>query len=74
MALLQRIEQTDFFQKVRGDHVVSPLQQEELWPNFGYEGSSADQGGYITRGFGDIDWLQRLSGTNSREESIMRTF
>jgi len=24
---------------------------------FGYEGASADKGGYIERGFDDIDWL-----------------
>ena len=29
----------------------------EVWPLFGYEGPSADKGGYIDRGFDDIDWL-----------------
>jgi hypothetical protein len=57
VALLQGIAQTSLFQKLRGDLVVSLYNQHELWPRFGYEGSSADQGGYIHRGFGDIDWL-----------------
>jgi hypothetical protein len=59
VALLQRIEQTDFFGKVRGDLVVSLYNQKELWPKFGYEGSSAEHGGYIKRGFADIDWLPK---------------
>ena len=53
------IEQTAFFQKVRGDLVVSLYNQKELWPKFGYEGSSAEHGGYIKRGFADIDWLPK---------------
>ena len=60
VALLQRIEQTAFFQKIRGDLVVSLYNQKELWPKFGYEGSSAEQGGYIKRGFADIDWLPKV--------------
>jgi len=31
--------------------------QKPLWAKFGYEGSSADKGGYINRGFNDIDWV-----------------
>ena len=60
VALLQRIEQTDFFQKIRGDLVVSLYNQMEVWPKFGYEGSSAEHGGYIKRGFADIDWLPKV--------------
>jgi hypothetical protein len=59
IVLLQGIEQTDFFKKLRSDLVVSLYNQEELWPKFGYEGSSAEHGGYIKRGFNDIDWLPK---------------
>lgn len=59
VALLQGIEQSPFFQKIRGDLVVSLYNQKELWPKFGYEGSSAEHGGYIARGFADIDWLPK---------------
>lgn len=58
--LLQRIEQTDFFKNIRGDLVVSLYNQKAVWPKFGYEGSSAEQGGYIKRGFADIDWLPKV--------------
>ena len=60
VVLLQGIEQTDFFKTVRSDLVVSLYNQEELWPKFGYEGSSAEHGGYIKRGFNDIDWLPKV--------------
>lgn len=59
VVLLKEIEQSDFFQKVRGDLVVSLYNQKEVWPRFGYEGSSAEHGGYIDRGFADIDWLPK---------------
>jgi hypothetical protein len=57
--LLQAVEHTDFFKKLRADLVVSLYNQHELWPKFGYEGSSAEYGGYIDRGFDDIDWLPK---------------
>ena len=60
IVLLQGIEQTDFFKSVRSDLIVSLYNQEELWPKFGYEGSSAEHGGYIKRGFNDIDWLPKV--------------
>jgi hypothetical protein len=59
IALLQGIEQTDFFKSMRSDLAVSLYNQEALWPKFGYEGSSAEHGGYINRGFADIDWLPK---------------
>ena len=60
VTLLQGVEHTDFFKKVRADMVVSLYNQHELWPKFGYEGSSAEYGGYLARGFNDIDWLPKV--------------
>lgn len=57
LRVLTAIERTPFFQKLRGDLVVSLYNQPAIWPKFGYEGSSAEHGGYIARGFDDIDWL-----------------
>jgi hypothetical protein len=28
-----------------------------VWRHFGYEGASAQHGGYINRGFDDLNWL-----------------
>jgi hypothetical protein len=55
--VLRAVETTAFFQKLRGDLVVSLYNQKEVWPKFGYEGSSFEHGGYLHRGFNDIDWL-----------------
>ena len=57
VAILREIEDTPFFQAVRSDLVVSLYNQKELWPLFGYEGESYSKGGYIERGFDDIEWL-----------------
>lgn len=59
VVLLQAIEQGEFFQKLRSDLIASLYNQKEVWPKFGYEGSSAEYGGYINRGFADIDWLPK---------------
>ena len=57
VAILKQIEDTAFFQTIRGGLVVGLYNQKEVWPLFGYEGASANQGGYLERGFDDIDWL-----------------
>ena len=59
VAILRGLEDSDFFQKIRSDLVVSIYNQHDIWPKFGYEGASADKGGYIHRGFNDIDWLPK---------------
>lgn len=59
VALLRGIEQTEFFKKLRSDLVVSLYNQHDLWPKFGYEGASAEKGGYLHRGFDDISWLPK---------------
>ena len=58
VAVLRTMETTPFFQKVRGDMVVALYNQLAVWAKFGYEGSSAEHGGYLHRGFDDIDWLK----------------
>lgn len=55
--VLQSIETTAFFQTVRSGLVTGLYNQKEVWPIFGYQGESFSQGGYIERGFNDIDWL-----------------
>lgn len=57
VALLRKIDTTPFFQAVRSDLVVSLYNQPEVWPIFGYEGEAYSKGGYIHRGFDDIEWL-----------------
>ena len=60
VALLQGIEAGKFFAAVRADLVVSLYNQKPLWRKLGYEGSSAEHGGYLERGFNDIEWVDKV--------------
>jgi hypothetical protein len=57
VAILRGMENSAFFQKIRGGLVTGFYNQKEVWPFFGYEGESFSKGGYIDRGFDDINWL-----------------
>ena len=57
VAILKTVEQSEFFQTIRAGLVTGLYNQKEVWPLFGYEGESFSHGGYIDRGFNDIDWL-----------------
>ena len=57
LPLLLRIQHTTFFGFVRQTVVVSLYEDEELWEVIGYEGPSFEKGGYLHRGFDDLDWL-----------------
>lgn len=55
--ILRGMEDSAFFQRIRGGLVTGLYNQKAVWPLFGYEGESYSQGGYIDRGFDDINWL-----------------
>jgi hypothetical protein len=55
--ILRGMEDSAFFQQVRGGLVTGLYNQKAVWPIFGYEGASFEYGGYIDRGFNDINWL-----------------
>lgn len=55
---LKGIEGSDFFELVRSTAVVEVYSDPRTWQLVGYEGPSFDQGGYINRGFDDLDWLE----------------
>lgn len=55
--LLKQIEGGPLFQKMRGDLVVSLYNDHEVWEILGYEGESYSKGGYLERGFNDLEWL-----------------
>jgi hypothetical protein len=57
VTILQAVEPGAFFKAVRADLVVSLYNQKPVWEKFGYEGASAQHGGYLHHGFNDIDWL-----------------
>lgn len=57
VAVLKKMEDSAFFQTVRGGLVTGLYNQKAVWPIFGYEGESFSQGGYLNHGFDDINWL-----------------
>jgi hypothetical protein len=57
LELLRSISSTTFFAEVRGQVITSLYDDREVWALLGYEGPSYDQGGYLNRGFDDLDWL-----------------
>ncbi len=57
VGILQSMEGTPFFQKIRGDMITGIYNNPDVWQALGYEGASAHLGGYIKRGFDDIAWL-----------------
>jgi hypothetical protein len=56
---LERLEQTPFFQRLRSDFLVFFYSNPAIWSRLGYEGPSNDRGGYLHRGFNDINWIKR---------------
>ena len=57
VALLRTVSNSPMFETIRSGLIVSLYNQPEVWPIFGYEGESYSKGGYIKRGFDDIDWI-----------------
>lgn len=57
LADAKAIEGSDFFELVRSTAVVEIYSDPQTWKLLGYEGPSFAQGGYIDRGFNDLDWL-----------------
>lgn len=71
VAALTRLEETPFFQAVAAEVVVNLYSQPDAWPHFGYEGPSNDKGGYLNRGFDDIDWLD--DAPDRRDSPVVET-
>lgn len=54
--ILRAIELSAFFQKFRGELLMGIYNNKALWPKFGYDGSSWENGGFMET-FDKIDWL-----------------
>lgn len=57
LAIVTAIEGSPFFNTVRAKCVTSIYDNDMAYAVFGYPGASWDKGGYITRGFQDLNWL-----------------
>lgn len=57
IAAMQQLEATPFFTYMLEKTTLYFYNNPEVWPHFGYQGSSWEKGGYIDRGFDDADWI-----------------
>lgn len=57
LQVLRDAEDAPFFKVIRAVAVVALYDDHEVWELLGYEGASYDKGGYLNRGFNDLDWL-----------------
>lgn len=56
-AVVEAITGTALFTLVHSTAVVALYDDHQVWELLGYEGASFDKGGYLHRGFNDLDWL-----------------
>jgi hypothetical protein len=57
LELLRSISGSSFFEVVRSKVILTLYDDREVHRLLGYEGPSFDEGGYLHRGFDDLDWL-----------------
>lgn len=62
IAVLRDLETTAFVNTVRTTVLHDLYNNPRLWALVGFQGSSMEFGGYINRGFDDIDWLPEDGG------------
>ena len=59
--LVRELEGTTFFGFLRWTTSEVVMRDPVLWQKLGYQGSAMEQGGYLHRGFDDIDWLPKTT-------------
>lgn len=57
LAAIKQLEASEFFGLMRTATIEHLYRNGEVWRLLGYQGSSVEFGGYVDRGFDDIDWL-----------------
>jgi len=59
VAILAAMQDSAFFTSVRAATIEVLYRSPELFAMIGYGGSAIEQGGYLNRGFDEINWLPR---------------
>ena len=54
---IRAIEGSELFKLLHATATVELYDNPLVWEAFGYEGPSTHLGGYVDRGFADLDWL-----------------
>ncbi len=61
LEILKEISTTEFFSKLKQTTIHTLYNDHQVWKLFGYEGDAFSKGGYLHRGFNDLDWLPEPS-------------
>jgi hypothetical protein len=61
LAAIRKLEGGAFFRLIRTTTIEHLYRNKAVWQLLGYQGSSVEHGGYVDRGFDDIDWLPDTS-------------
>jgi hypothetical protein len=56
-AALKAVEDSEFFRLARSQTLSNLYSSEIAYVHFGYEGEAFTKGGYLMRGFNELDWL-----------------
>lgn len=57
LAVMTDLQQQPFFEAIRFQVLARLYSNPEVWKVINYPGPSVQLGGYVDRGFNDIDWL-----------------
>ena len=63
--MLESQQGEPYFGLVLNTAIDTIYRNPEVWALVGYEGSSLEKGGYLTRGFDDISWLESADGAGA---------
>lgn len=66
LAAVEALQDRPFFEVMRAATARHLYDNRALWPRFGYEGASHHLGGYVERGFDDIDWISEAEAEPER--------
>jgi len=61
VAALTGVQHEAFFQTLKGGALELIYRDPRVWERIGYGGNALAQGGYLTRGFDQIDWLPAVN-------------
>ncbi len=57
LQVMEELQTEPFFGAILNQTIDVLYRNPDVWKLVGYEGSSIEYGGYLNRGFNDIDWL-----------------
>jgi len=57
LQILEALQTEEFFSAIQNQTIDVLYRNQEVLTHLGYQGSSIEFGGYLQRGFDDIDWL-----------------